>query len=198
MSLAKVWKGRFYSTHNAFTVLAHPRLPVQFINRWRYNTPQSVVESFDFTIAMAVVWFDKNVNEWKGLCHPEYYQHLAAKRLVYTFPVREEAAGGSVMRTRKFLRKGYQIMAPDYAGVMSRIAMSIDFDKWADMRRQQKFISPSGMEVSQEEWLTIIITSILREVDPLTVIDGIELDDEGKRPSPIDFGALLEAQSNGQ
>lgn len=148
---------RIHTTDNAITVVTHGRMPIQYITKWLYTNPEDVLGSFDFTVCMAVIWFSQSDNTWKSSCHSNFYSDLAARRLVYTYPVREEAAGGSMMRVRKFLSRGYSIQAPSLAGVIARVCGAIrDFDEKSEQDR------------------AFVIKGLLCEVDPLIVIDGIE------------------------
>ena len=167
-------KGRYFKTDNAITVLAPPRIPVQFITRWLFSDPRVCILSFDYTICQAVIWTEQidiipdepgQERQTKIIFHSAisdaFYQDLAARRLVYTFPQREEEAGGSFMRMVKFIKKGYNIQAPSMAGVMARILWKVRDDKMTD-----------------EKWMATVITGLLRQVDPLHVIDGIDFVDE--------------------
>jgi hypothetical protein len=73
-----------------------------------------------------------------------------------------EDAGGSMLRVRKFLQRGYSIQSVSLAGVISRLVGKLDL--------QNKSYG--------EKEIARIITGLLREVDPLTVVDGVELVDE--------------------
>ncbi len=156
--------GRVHETDNAFTVLSGGRLPVQFISRWLYPNPEKVVESFDFTVCQAVIFWEVSYS-WRSWIASSFYSDLAARRLVYTSPIRNEDAGGSLMRVRKFLSRGYKIQAGDLAKVVARLVSKVRME-----------------EVHGEEDLARIIASLLREVDPLTVLDGFEIAEE----SPVD------------
>ena len=157
-SFKKKRHGKKFETDNAITVLAQGRIPVQFITRWTFNSLESCVESFDYTVCQAGVWFDGVAEEWKSCVHEDFYSDLAAKRLIYTFPQREEEAGGSIMRAVKFLRRGYNIQSQSLAGVMSRVAAKLHGDL-----------------IGNEEGIAEVFKELLIEVDPLEVIDGIEL-----------------------
>lgn len=163
-------KGRFFETKNAITVLAPPRFPVQFITRWCFIAPEKLIESFDFTVCQAVIWAErladaifvvdgktttKEQYRFHSMTSAAFYPDLAARRLVYTHPKREEEAGGSLMRVIKFVRKGYNVQAPTLAGVITRILLGLDLKTHID-----------------EKWATTIITGLLREVDPLVLVDG--------------------------
>ena len=105
-SLSSMRQGRLHWTDNAITLLSPPRMPLQLITRWCFTEPQSLVASFDFTVCQAVIWFNKDAQTFASACSDSFYSDLAARRLVYTFPMREEEAGGSMMRVRKFLQRG--------------------------------------------------------------------------------------------
>ena len=171
-SLAVDRHGRVHQTDNAYTVLAPPRIPVQFIHRWLFADAATLIQSFDFTIAQAVVWWEPKEPEgnreygvWCSLVGDRFYQDLAAKRLVYLCPARNEDAGGSLLRVRKFLKAGYSIQPYAFGKVIARLVMGV---KWDAM--------PQGMP--EEEALGKVLTGLLREVDPLVIIDGVDLIDE--------------------
>lgn len=151
---------RLIATENAFTVLAPPRVPAQFITRWLYDDAEALCHSFDFSIACAVIYFRDG--QWLSVCDPLFYSDLAAKRLRYLSPVRNEDAGGSMMRAQKFMHRGYHISPESLGRVMARLT-------WK-MRE-------SGM-TTDEAGQAKVITGLLREVDPLTVIDGLEMREE--------------------
>ncbi|MBU8540203.1 hypothetical protein [Falsiroseomonas tokyonensis] len=164
-------KGKLYKTKNAFTVLGHPRTPVQFISRWLYDDPAALLQSFDFSVARAVIWWD-GVG-WQSLCDALFYPDLAAKRLRYMQPDRNEDAGGSMLRVQKFLHRGYHIAPESLGRVMARITT-----------RMRGEASPQNAGEPDEAWHGRVITGLLRQVDPLTVVDGLEMrgddDDQGE------------------
>lgn len=150
-------------THNAITVVAPPRAPLQFITRWTYSredVPLCLAE-LDFTVCQAAVWWD-DVGFWRSMCSDAFYDDLAARRLVYTFPQREEEAGGSMLRVRKFLGRDYNIQAASLAGVMSRVFMKVR----------------DNVLTSSEDGAAKAIAGVLYEVDPLLIIDRVDPVDE--------------------
>lgn len=151
---------RLIKTGNASTLLCSGRTPIQFIHRWVYDHHEPLVNSFDFTIAQAVIWWDAKDKKWRSIAAPTFYSDLAGKRLVYNCPQRNEDAGGSMLRVRKFLRYGYRIDAVNLAKVMARLFMSVMDD------------------ITDEERAAKVLGGLLLEVDPLTVIDGIEVGEE--------------------
>jgi len=112
---------RLWSTKYAYTVLSNNRKPVQFIKRWLYSDPSHLVRDFDFSICSAAIWWEKD--QWHTKCHPAFYPDLAARRLRYLNPSRDEDAGGSLLRVTKFLKRGYSIAPEDLAKVMARITI---------------------------------------------------------------------------
>lgn len=178
--LALKRKGKLHKSKNAITLLSPPRFPVQFITRWIFDEPDRVAHSFDFTICQAVIWAEvAEINaegnapaayKFRSCVADSFYSDLAARRLVYTFPQREEEAGGSFMRVVKFIKKGYNIQAPSLAGVVSRLVAKLDE---AAVERSTEL-----RDESKEKWRARVITGLLREVDPLTVVDGVDWVDE--------------------
>lgn len=154
--------GRIHETDNAITVLSSSRFPVQFITRWVYADADKLCNDFDFTVCQAVIGFAND--KWFSVAGEVFYSDLAAKRLAYTFPQREEAAGGSILRVRKFLRRGYNIQAAHFAGVIARLIAKVDVS--------------TQLASDGEKGLARVLTGLLREVDPLVVIDGVDALDE--------------------
>lgn len=169
INLAASYGGKMHQTDNAFTVIAPPRLPAQFITRWMTDTPEEMARSFDFTIVQAVVWCEasNHLNQYKGYwrswCADTFYQDLAAKRLVYTAPERAEDLGGSMLRVLKYVYRGYHIKPAMLASVIQRLLKGIEQDATF-------FISPTAQHA--------VLTKLLVEVDPLVVIDGLEIHHE--------------------
>lgn len=152
---------RCMATPNAHTILTRGQTPVQFITRWVFSEPDKCCESFDFTIASAAVWYSDG--GWQSYCNERFYRDLASKSLTYMSPVRNEDAGGSFMRLQKFIAKGYRISPGNLAKVTARLLQGI---KTTDFLERP------------EDWQAQVILGMLREVDPLTVVDGVELEDE--------------------
>jgi hypothetical protein len=171
-------RGRMFKTKNAVTVLSPPRHPVQFITRWTFKGPSALVLSFDFTVCQAAIWAEvvgedgekKPIYKFKSMISDRFYADLAARRLFYTSPRRIEEAGGSLLRALKFSGKGYSIQAPSVAGLVARIVSGIDM---REIEKDRKFTG-----VPLEQRLAFVITGLLRMVDPLTVIDGVDFVDE--------------------
>lgn len=152
---------RKHVTNNAITILSPPRLPVQFITRWSYGTAEECASSFDFTICAAAIKWSKN--GWESWAHPQFYTDLAARRLRYLAPARDEDAGGSMLRVIKYIQRGYNIQIEALAGVCARLVVGIETGQL-----------PPGMR--REEMYRSVIKGLLREVDPLNVVDGVDVE----------------------
>ena len=150
-----------FESENAFTIRGGGlHLPVQIIHRWTYDSAAALVQSFDFTIAMAGVWWsamELNVSAagWRSVCDDRFYEDLAAKRLRYTSPLRNEDAGGSLLRVLKFYQRGYRIPLDSLGAVVARLANDIEAFKVLE-----------GHADGREAQLAKVFTGLLREVDP--------------------------------
>lgn len=144
-------KRDLYKTKNAITVKG--RIPVQFIHRWVFDEPLEVLKSFDFSICQAAIWYDKVANKWSSQCSDRFYSDLASKRLVYLSPIRNEDAGGSVLRVLKYYQRGYRIPLDSFGRVLARLLMVV------------------RKEANWEENMAAVITGLLIEVDPAGFVD---------------------------
>jgi len=135
---------RVFKTDNAITIVRPVGLPIQIITRWLYSDAQRLAESFDYTVCQGVLWKEEGV--WLSLVSDDFYADLAAKRLRYTTPDREEAAGGSMLRALRFTKRGYHIPPEELAKVIARLV---------------------GDDAKAED-----ICANLREVDPLRLLAG--------------------------
>lgn len=149
-NIARAEAKRIHESGNAFTIKTMP-YATQFIHRWTFTNPVDCIQSFDFTIAKAAIWW--NGTEWESACDERFYPDLAAKRLTYCSPIRDEEAGGSMLRVLKFYQRGFKIDMDSLGAVITRIANSA-----MDM-------IPEG-ETSDSVDLCPTITGLLKEVDP--------------------------------
>lgn len=146
-------KRELHYTDNAITVKSF-RIPIQFIHRWVYDNPLDVLKSFDFSICQAAIWYNKEAQKWSSHCAESFYSDLAAKRLVYLSPIRNEDAGGSLLRVLKYYQRGYRIPLDSFGAVLARLFESIEWDT-----------------AMAEHDTATLITGLLVEVDPVGVID---------------------------
>lgn len=151
-----------HKSKNAITLLTQDRLPVQFITRWTFANASDLVASFDFTVCQAAIWRERNApgGAWRSSIGRNFYIDLAARRLVYTNPVRDEEAGGSMLRVIKYVKRGYSIQVSSLGNVIARLTTAMQDSKLAG------------------EQPGAVIAGLLREVDPLLVIDGLEVVDD--------------------
>jgi hypothetical protein len=143
----------FHETENAYTITRGMGLSVQVIHRWAFTDAEALTESFDFTVAKAAFWWDSKgeTGSWQSICHQDFYADLAARRLVYVSPVRDEEPGGSMLRVLKFYQRGYRIPLDSLGAVIARLVTQVKFK--------------DGRERSEKRWAHIL-TGLLREVDP--------------------------------
>lgn len=154
-------------TENAFTVLGFS-LPLQIIHRWTFPDAFKLIESFDFTIARAAIWHSKT--GWSSVRDDAFYEDLAAKRLVYRSPVREEEPGGSMIRVLKFYERGYRIPLDSLGAVIARLVSKVEKrDDYPDD------------EAAREKWTADVVAGLLYEVDPL-ITDKERFSKKGDRP----------------
>lgn len=167
-ALAKQWAEKLsgdrkvMETGNAYSVRKVSGHFVQFIHRWTYESPEVLLKSFDFTIACAAIWWD---GDWKSLADDRFYADLAAKRLVYLKPERNEDAGGSMLRVLKFYQRGFRIPLDSLGAVITRLVDAVDLQ---DVEVLEEFEGSSTLrncKTTEQRWAKII-TGLLREVDP--------------------------------
>lgn len=122
-----------HTSANAYSVKGFKLMP-QIIHRWTFNDVKDVVPSFDFTVARAAIYW--SCSEWVSICDPEFYPDLAAKRLSYCSPDRNEDAGGSFLRMLKFYQRGYRIPLDSAAAVITRLIRDLKPGSEAAMTEQ--------------------------------------------------------------
>lgn len=159
---------RVYESDNAFTIRGFGPA-VQIIHRWVFNKAEDVAKSFDFTICCAVFWWGEYASRsglgdsdvvcrWKSYCDERFYPDLAAKRLHYRSPVRNEDAGGSLLRVLKYYQKGYRIPLNSLGAVIARLWMGIEE---SGIRN-----TAGAFGLTKEQAFAHVVTGLLREVDP--------------------------------
>jgi len=169
---------RLHRTKNAITVISIGRITVQFITRWTFSTPEDVFKSFDFTVCQAAIYRDGagKQSPWRSKVSPAFYIDLAAKRLVYTSPKREEEAGGSMLRVLKYVRRGYVIQVDSLALVIARLTAAV---------------RSADVDVSDENATGWVINGLLQEVDPSIAVDGLDVvDDHESKIDGIDAAQM--------
>lgn len=162
-------KTRVHRTDNATTVFTPGRLPVQFITRWVFSDFSNVVASFDFTVCQAAIYFDPTIKAFQSQCSETFYSDLAARRIVYTAPIRNEDAGGSLLRVIKYIKRGYSIQVQSLGAVCARLYSGIRSDSQA---------------MHDEPARAKVLAGLLREVDPLLIIDGIDISEDDEHSAP--------------
>lgn len=155
---------RSHASPNAVSVITPDRLTVQFITRWVYAANEDVISSFDFTVCAVAIWHKNGV--WQSACSDRFYQDLAARRLHYTSPVRDEEVGGSMLRVIKYLKRGYVIQVDSLGAVIGRIVQHVKVD--------------TSQDIASED-IQRVVTGLLREVDPGVSMNDISVAVAGTR-----------------
>ena len=154
---------KIYTTDNAYSVRLKRGLLAQFIHRWTFDRPEDMLNSFDFTIACGAFWYDASRFDplhagagWQSMIDDRFYADLAAKRLIYRSPLRNEDAGGSLLRVLKFYQRGYRIPLNSLGAVIARLVNAVDEEK----------IGALSYAGNHEQKLAKVLTALLHEVDP--------------------------------
>lgn len=100
------------TTPNAITVVLDNGVNVQCILKESPRRVPDLLDTFDFTMSQAAIWWDSVTNDVGIYASPNWLFDVADKRLRYLSPCRDEAPGGSITRCIKFLQKGWTL-APD-------------------------------------------------------------------------------------
>jgi len=116
-----------HETDNAYTLRLPNGVCVQFIHRWSFYQPEALLDSFDFTISCSAIWASHG-KKWESLADDNFYSDLAAKRLVYRSPIRNEDAGGSLLRCLKYYARNYRIPLDSLGAVVARTVKGLDTD----------------------------------------------------------------------
>lgn len=152
--LKEVYNHNIHISDNAYSIVCDNKL-VQVIYRWTFDSPEQIIEHFDFTIAQAAIWLtDKNGiaihteatrYDWKSLCSDSFYSDLAAKRLVYTNPPNAEP-GSSLLRLLKFRGRDYNYSLISLANIVSRLTGANE----EDMIRKLKEVDPGSVDWEED------------------------------------------------
>lgn len=159
-------KKRLRKTDNAITLKGFSVTP-QFITRWVFDTPREAIDSFDFTICQAAFWWDHYCQKWCSVVGDQFYQDLAAKRLIYTNPVRSEDIGGSMLRILKYYQRGYRTPLSSLSDVITRLVGGVNLGPENMTEQTEHGICVSPVEFSR------VIKGLLVEVDPALDPDHI-------------------------
>lgn len=85
--------------------------PIQVMHGFVFTNPEELVNRFDFSVCQAAIWYDKAAGEWDSYCSDAFYSDLVAKRLVYTGGTSFGGVAGSIQRSYRLTKRGYN---PDF------------------------------------------------------------------------------------
>jgi hypothetical protein len=117
---------------------AHTVGKVQFVHRWTFRDPQSLLDNFDFVVCKAALWYD---GAWQSLTDPQFYFDVLSRRLTYAAPEREEGAADAVLRLLKYYRKGYRASRESLAKVLVRFVRLSDADPQLEPSHVEKLLA---------------------------------------------------------
>lgn len=86
---------------------------VQVIHREFFDTPEAVINSFDFTICKAVIWWGDD-GDWHSLADEAFEPDVKERVLRYCVPGNNRAAD-SLVRALKFTSRGYDLIPSSLA-----------------------------------------------------------------------------------
>lgn len=90
---------------------------VQIIHRQFFRSPEEVINSFDFTICRAVIWWEEG--DWYSLADERFAPDVKEKVLRYCEPGNNRAPD-SLVRAFKFSEKGYHLLPSSLAKLVIR------------------------------------------------------------------------------
>lgn len=130
-------------TVRSVTITVEFAWPVQFVFCKPYANPEALITNFDFTIAQAAIWYDRNSAEWRSLCANSYERDVIKKRLIYTQVSKDFAS--SLSRVLRFTKQGYTMPPDEFAGLFVDAAYDLgksdsrqsDIDKFTNKMANQ-------------------------------------------------------------
>jgi len=156
--LNTVFSGRkIIATANAVTYAKKDHTPVQMITRWVFKDAVELLNHFDFTVCGAVVYCSGTT--LYGICHDQFYEHIDAKKLVYSNPLLATSEpGGSLLRVMKYVSRGYYCSPESLSRILARLMLKVDVTR-----------------AEGDDRVAFVINGLLREVDPLTAnAEGVD------------------------
>jgi hypothetical protein len=115
---------KIHTTPNAFSIDTKPS--IQIIRNWNFPTARACIDSFDFSICQAAIWYSNHT--WRSVCSENFYADLAARRLRYNSNNRNAVSSSSMVRLLKFYERGYVTSGDSLASIVrdaSRVEVSL-------------------------------------------------------------------------
>jgi hypothetical protein len=143
--------------------IEHPALPfpIQVLKRVRPSLVETL-ESFDFSITQAGIWFDPGLGgqkrQWRGLANDIFAQDVKRKILRYGGGVegtRDAWAGTVLVRAFKFSRRGYKLLPDSMARIVKETYEGME--PWFERTAQESWGDLLSGEflggTSSEDWI---------------------------------------------
>lgn len=114
---------KLHVTDNAFTIKdVSPH--VQIVRRDYYDTPQAVLDSFDFVVCKAAIWHDGTT--WQSRVDPGFFNDLEQQKLTYCSPEGQDPRD-SLLRVLKFSARGYSVDARSLAKIVTQTVKKAEY-----------------------------------------------------------------------
>jgi hypothetical protein len=78
----------------------------QFIYRFKFDSPEALLNQFDYSICRAAIWYDRQGKEWTGISWHSWATDAASKHLVFLDHEPEQEA---ILRLLELTKRGYTI-----------------------------------------------------------------------------------------
>jgi len=111
---------RHHDSRRAYNVVPEGMAPVQFAWGWSFDHPGDLISSFDFTVAMAALWWERG--EWRGVADPRFYPHLEERRLHYVGREGDDPRA-ELLRVLRYVRKGYRVEISSLGALVAQIIL---------------------------------------------------------------------------
>lgn len=153
---SKIQKGsnvrRVVETERALTVLRDRENKIQLIKpAFSFGSVNQILSKFDFTVCAAGVSFDETEDGIdKMFCyHPDFFEHLASKKLVYMgnmLPVT------TVYRAMRFVKRGYDIDTKQFLKII-RDVVNLDVRDGVEWAKHTAVLDSGGLsDVTSIPW----------------------------------------------
>ena len=110
--IREVWDQPVHASLYAFTAEPSGMPPVQLVHYWPVDTPEDLLDRFDFTICEAAMWFDGSFPMPVGICSSMFMDDSYSKTIRYADPIREPGelnVADSIKRAFRFRDRGYTL-----------------------------------------------------------------------------------------
>lgn len=105
------WRGAV-----TFKELPGESAEVQVIGEWKFDSPATVIEQFDFRVSAAAMWW--NGHDWEGITHDAWVRDIMYGHAHYNASAPNPA--GTLLRLNRYLGLGYSLCPEELAWIAVR------------------------------------------------------------------------------